>query len=272
MSAFSSIAPSSANSKIMHSDTFITAEEKRKLNRLKPNSYKMKQAIMKLRGKSTGFNIIAHNDNDIFDLYNFTEKDRIGRGAYGNVVKAEHLPTGNLRAIKMVDMESKNATGSFNSIMKFRQEIEIMKQVQHPHVIRLYETFEDKNYIYLVMELCQGGELFDRIVQQGHFTEGQVASITKDLLTTLNYLHKKKIMHRDLKPENFLFVEKNRSIESSTLKLIDFGLATTFHDSRVKFTKAGTPYYVFFFQNVRFLRVSTDGIQFLICFRLRRKY
>ncbi len=78
----------------MHSDTFITAEEKRKIDKLRPNSYRMKQAILKLRGKSSGFNIIAHNENDILDLYKFTEKDKIGQGNYGNVVKAEHLPTG----------------------------------------------------------------------------------------------------------------------------------------------------------------------------------
>ncbi len=155
------------------------------------------------------------------------------------------LSLGNMRAIKRVDMKRKKATGSFNSIMKFRREIEIMKEVQHPHVIRLYETFEDPKYVYLVMELCQGGELFDRIVELGHFTEGQVVHVTKVLLTTVNYLHKKKIMHRDLKPENFVFVEKDRPVESSTLKLIDFGLATTFDDSKVKSTKAGTPYYVF---------------------------
>ena len=119
-----------------------------------------------------------------------------------------------------------------------------MKFVDHPNIIKLFETFEDTRFIYLVMELCQGGELFDRIIAEGHFTEAQGAQIMKQILRCIFYLHSNGIMHRDLKPENFLFVEANDPIEKSTLKIIDFGLSCKFKEGDFKKTKAGTPYYV----------------------------
>lgn len=94
------------------------------------------------------------------------------------------------------------------------------------------------------MELCSGGELFDRIIGAGHFTEQQAAAIMQQMFRVVFYLHQQSIMHRDLKPENFLFVEPNQKIEKSTLKLIDFGLSCRFSPREFKGTKAGTPYYV----------------------------
>lgn len=89
-----------------------------------------------------------------------------------------------------------------------------MKFCDHPNIIKLYETFEDIRNIYLVMELCAGGELFDRIINAGHFTETQCAVLMKQILQTIHYLHENGIMHRDLKPENFLFVlDRLRSVE-----------------------------------------------------------
>ena len=119
-----------------------------------------------------------------------------------------------------------------------------MKFVDHPNIIKLYETFKDARNIYLVMELCSGGELFDRIITAGHFTEVQCAVIMQQILRIIFYLHSNGIMHRDLKPENFLFVEANLPIEKSSLKIIDFGLSCQFAEGEFMATKAGTPYYV----------------------------
>merc|ERR1712226_214956 len=107
-----------------------------------------------------------------------------------------------------------------------------------------FETFEDHKNIYLVLELCSGGELFDRIIASGHFKESDCAILMKQILRVIFYLHENGIMHRDLKPENFLFVESNEPIEKSTLKIIDFGLSCRFSEGQFKSTKAGTPYYV----------------------------
>ena len=92
----------------------------------------------------------------------------------------------------------------------------------HPNIIKLYETFEDKRNVYLVFEVCSGGELFDRIISEGHFSDQRARSIFSQIVKSLNYCHKHGICHRDLKPENFLFATKD---PDSPLKVIDFGLS-----------------------------------------------
>ena len=92
----------------------------------------------------------------------------------------------------------------------------------HPNIIKLYETFEDKRNVYLVFEVCSGGELFDRIISEGHFSDQRARSIFSQIVKSLNYCHKYGICHRDLKPENFLFATKD---PDSQLKVIDFGLS-----------------------------------------------
>jgi calcium-dependent protein kinase len=118
-----------------------------------------------------------------------------------------------------------------------------MKIMDHPNIIKLYESFEDHRNIYLILELCTGGELFDRIIDAGHFTEVQAATVMQHMFRAIFYMHENHICHRDLKPENFLFTTKE-PIDKCALKVIDFGLACKFAADQVLTTKAGTPYYV----------------------------
>lgn len=97
-----------------------------------------------------------------------------------------------------------------------------MQKLDHPNVLKLYEYFEDEKYVYLVTELCKGGELFDKIIEEEYFSEKMSATIFKQILQSLNYCHNQGIAHRDLKPENFLFESKD---VNSDLKIIDFGLS-----------------------------------------------
>merc|ERR1719181_1311776 len=115
--------------------------------------------------------------------------------------------------------------------------------MDHPNIIKLFESFEDHRNIYLILELCTGGELFDRIIDSGHFTEVQAAIVMQNMFRAIFYMHENHICHRHLKPENFLFTTKE-PIEKTHLKVIDFGLACKFGDDSVLTTKAGTPYYV----------------------------
>lgn len=129
---------------------------------------------------------------------------------------------------------------------RFKLEIDIMKQLDHPNIIKLYETFEDTRNVYLVMEICEGGELFDRIIEKGQFSEAEARHIFTQIMHALNYCHKNKICHRDLKPENFLLLTK---ADDSPLKMIDFGLSKFFDmkesaKALSMTTKAGTPYYI----------------------------
>ncbi|KJP89697.1 CAMK/CDPK protein kinase [Plasmodium fragile] len=169
------------------------------------------------------------------DFYNLSEEP-LGKGTYGSVYKATDKLLKIQRAVKVVSKKK------LKNVHRFRQEIDIMKNLDHPNVIKLLETFEDSKQIYLVMELCTGGELFDRIVKKGPFSEMYTSFIMKQIFSVLNYLHIRNICHRDVKPENFLFFDKS---PESLIKVIDFGLASYFSDTNSEMkTKAGTPYYV----------------------------
>merc|ERR1712151_363364 len=106
-----------------------------------------------------------------------------------------------------------------------------------------FETFEDTKNVYLVMELCGGGELFDRIVTAGHFTETWAACVMQQIFRSIFYIHESGVVHRDLKPENFLRLNKG-PIDKNVVKIIDFGLSTRWTPGQILTTKVGTPYYV----------------------------
>lgn len=169
------------------------------------------------------------------DFYDISEEP-LGKGTYGCVYKATDKILRTARAAKAVSKKK------LKNIPRFRQEIDIMKNLDHPNIVKLFETFEDDEKIYLIMELCTGGELFDKIVKKGFFTEAYACFIMKQIFGVVNYLHIRHIAHRDLKPENFIFYDRT---PESLLKIIDFGLASYFTDESPEMkTKAGTPYYV----------------------------
>jgi len=117
-----------------------------------------------------------------------------------------------------------------------------MKELDHPNIVRLLETFHDRvrGKFYLIMELCSGKEVFDRVSNAGYLNEMRAARIVKQMLLAVKYLHERGIVHRDLKPENFLFAS---DAEDAPLKLIDFGLATKLEKGQRLTTDCGTPGY-----------------------------
>jgi calcium-dependent protein kinase len=118
-----------------------------------------------------------------------------------------------------------------------------MCQLDHPNIVRLEEVYESHSEIYLVQELCLGGELFDRLDEQPdyHYTEAECARLIKQMLCAVRYLHSKGIIHRDLKLENFLF---SSTAKDSELKMIDFGLSKHFRYGEIQHEAVGTPYTV----------------------------
>jgi len=179
---------------------------------------------------------VCDNDGKLTDFYD-VDKKKIGEGSYGTVSKATNKSTGALRAVKSISKVQMKKHD------RFKEEIAIMKMMDHPNIIKLYESFQDSRCFYVVMELCVGGELFDRIIDLGHFTEVQAAIVMKQIVQAIFYMHENKVCHRDLKPENFLFSGKE-ALEKSLLKIIDFGLSCKFQEGQSLTTKAGTPYYV----------------------------
>lgn len=180
--------------------------------------------------------MIFKNQKDIDEVYQ-REKKTLGKGTYGEVTIGIHRDTNQKRAIKAIPR------AKIKNWSRFQTEVKILQTLDHPNVIKLYEYFEDEVNVYLVTELCLGGELFDRIVDAEYFSEEIAAGIFKQILQALNYCHRMKIAHRDLKPENFLFVDKT---QTSDLKIIDFGLSKIMDGGKLQRmkTRAGTPYYI----------------------------
>jgi len=128
------------------------------------------------------------------------------------------------------------------------REVAVMRQVHHENIVKLHDVFENNVEMCLVLDLLEGGELFDRIIEQGHFTEKNAAHCCEQLLEALDYCHQRQIVHRDLKPENLLFTKKckNKDVYAAdewNMKLIDFGLAGSCKPELLN-TPCGTPNYV----------------------------
>eukprot|EP00929_Paragymnodinium_shiwhaense_P096471 TRINITY_DN5805_c0_g1_i1.p1 TRINITY_DN5805_c0_g1~~TRINITY_DN5805_c0_g1_i1.p1 ORF type:complete len:655 (+),score=156.12 TRINITY_DN5805_c0_g1_i1:85-2049(+) len=212
------------------------------LQRSRPSLPLVQQAVSSEESASTVLNpchvqFIFDNRGHIEDIYESTKGQRLGTGSFGAVAKMKNKLTRAERAVKTI------CKLQLADLHAFRTEIEIMKLMDHPNIIKLFEHFEDANNIYLVMELCSGGDLFDRIVSDKYFSEERAAAKMRQILSGICYMHAQHVMHRDIKPENFLFVDKE-PIEKTTLKIIDFGLSKKFSPGEILTTRAGTPDYV----------------------------
>ena len=120
-------------------------------------------------------------------------------------------------------------------------EINIMRRLDQENIIKFYEAHENESYIHLIVEVLKGGELFDRVADNGAFIEKDTCLLMKRLLKALSYLHSKGIMHRDLKLENLILKDNDNNYD---VKLADFGLATLTSQSDQLFKRCGTPGYV----------------------------
>jgi len=163
----------------------------------------------------------------------------LGQGSYAIVKEAIHVKTGKTYAVKVIN--KKLMRGKEFMILN---EIEILKRVSkgHPNIVTLYDYFETPNNLYLVMDLCTGGELFDRIYNRGHYYEADAADIVRTVCSAVAYLHEKNIVHRDIKAENMLFKGKE---ENSPLLIADFGLSKIIDNQiTVLMTTCGTPGYM----------------------------
>ncbi len=168
----------------------------------------------------------------IHDFYQ-VEKE-LGKGTFAVVNLARRVEDGEEVAIKVIDKRKCKDTAAL------RNEVSCLKTCEHPNIIRLFELFESKSKVYLVMEVVHGGELFDRIVQLGKYTEKDARGLFQNLVGAIGYLHERSIVHRDLKPENLL-VSETTNVD---VKLADFGLSVVVKDGEQLDSCAGTPGYV----------------------------
>ncbi|KAL7195039.1 hypothetical protein ACSBR1_035291 [Camellia fascicularis] len=163
----------------------------------------------------------------------------LGRGEFGVTYLCIERDTKELLACKSI-LKPKLRTAV--DVEDVRREVVIMKHLpKDSSIVSFKEACEDDNAVHLVMELCEGGELFDRIVARGHYTERAAAAVTRTIVEVVQLCHRHGVIHRDLKPENFLFASKK---ENSPLKAIDFGWSIFFKPGERFCEIVGSPYYM----------------------------
>lgn len=170
-------------------------------------------------------------------------KDTLGKGTFASVKRGVRKADGAEFAIKVIKTQGQTP----EELAVVHDEIVVMRKIDHPNCVKLFDVFEDKKRVYLVLELLQGGELFDSIVAKGNYSEADAAATTKAINDAIMYLHGQGIAHRDLKPENLLYERKgSQGVGTGLLKVTDFGLAkigTKGTPIRMH-TACGTPGYV----------------------------
>ncbi|WOK91738.1 calcium-dependent protein kinase 17 [Canna indica] len=181
--------------------------------------------------------VLPRKTDKLKDHYTLGRK--LGQGQFGTTYLCVEKATGKEFACKSI---SKQKLASDEDVEDVRREIQIMHHLSgHPNVISIVAAFEDAVAVHLVMDLCAGGELFDRIIQKGHYSEKAAAELARVIVGVVQTCHSLGVMHRDLKPENFLFVNRK---ENSPLKAIDFGLSIFFKPGDTFTDVVGSPYYV----------------------------
>uniref|UniRef100_M0ZJY3 non-specific serine/threonine protein kinase n=1 Tax=Solanum tuberosum TaxID=4113 RepID=M0ZJY3_SOLTU len=182
-------------------------------------------------------NVLPYQTPRIGEHYTLGKK--LGQGQFGTTYLCTENATGHEYACKTIPKRKLFCKEDYEDVWR---EIQIMHHLsEHPYVVRIKGTYEDNLFVHIVMEVCKGGELFDRIVQKGHFTEKKAAQLMKTIVKVVEACHSLGVMHRDLKPENFLF---DSSDEDAKLKATDFGLSIFYKPGQYFSDVVGSPYYV----------------------------
>ncbi|KAG5589425.1 hypothetical protein H5410_039939 [Solanum commersonii] len=181
--------------------------------------------------------VLGRPMEDVRSIYIFGGE--LGRGQFGVTYLVTNKKTRQQFACKSIATRKLINKDDVDDV---RREVQIMHHLTgHRNIVDLKGTFEDKHHVHLVMELCAGGELFDRIIAKGHYSERAAAGVCRQMVTVVHNCHSMGVMHRDLKPENFLFLS---SEERSPLKATDFGLSVFFKPGDVFKDLVGSAYYV----------------------------
>ena len=181
--------------------------------------------------------MIHINKGDIESEYKFMRV--LGAGAFGEVKLAKHKESGALRAVKCLPRKELESSEKRRNMLL--NEYNILKQIDHPNVIKIFEMWQDQVYYYIITDYLQGGEIYKNVSTRKKFTELDCAKIIKQVLQALNYWHKDNIVHRDLKPENIMFETED---SNSSIKLVDFGFAEVFNPKKGLNEVLGTPLFI----------------------------
>ena len=185
---------------------------------------------------------LAHIETQrtVSDVYDTSRHETLGMGLNGAVVKVKHRLTGVTYAMKTMRLPS---TFEISAAKQLQEELEIMAQFDHPNILRLQEAFYTSHHVHMILELCDGGDLFEHLEAHDYGYDETLARKTiRTIFEAVDYLHKHGVVHRDLKLENILF---DGTGTSGLLKVADFGLAQHFkHGHHLRGSAVGTPYYM----------------------------
>ncbi|XP_022989374.1 calcium-dependent protein kinase 26-like [Cucurbita maxima] len=236
----SDISPTSINTHNLIAQEF----SKENKTKSKDNDYNQaflsptkKDFTMRKSAENQAYYVLGHKTANIRDLYTLGRK--LGQGQFGTTYLCTEITTGIEYACKSI---SKRKLIAKEDVEDVRREIQIMHHLAgHKNIVTIKGAYEDSLYVHIVMELCSGGELFDRIIHRGHYSERKAAELTRIIVGVVETCHSLGVMHRDLKPENFLLVNKD---DDFSLKAIDFGLSVFFKPGQIFTDVVGSPYYV----------------------------
>ena len=172
------------------------------------------------------------------DLNEYSELEKISAGSFCEVKKVLHIPTKQNRAVKII-----HKVGLQNNIINQKSilhELKILNSIDHPNILRCYAIYEDDLQYYIVTEFCEGGNLFQKILELKAFTENEAAEVVRQMLSALSFCHSKGILHRDLRPENVLLDSKGSSL---ALNISDFGTSCFLDVDRNLNSKFSSPFY-----------------------------
>ena len=185
--------------------------------------------------------LVQQAQGDPYEVYE--ELKLLGEGSFGKVFKVASKASRVIRAMKIINKQ-RAAMGSEEE-RALINEINILKSLDHPNILKVYEYFNTKRKLFIISELCTGGELFDKISHDKSFNEKVSAHVMKQLLSAVQFCHANGIIHRDLKPENILIESTEEAKkEYFSIKIIDFGTSDKLKKNKMMHKQIGTPFYI----------------------------
>ena len=205
-----------------------------------PSSSKLKLSKKSIASRQVTIKATTFTRLSLNNTYSqYLKVKKLGSGAFADVFLCFHKPTKTERAVKHI---RKQALSNCQKDSKFLlKEFQILRELDHPNILKCYEIFESDSLYYVSTEYCPGGDLFSEIVKLSKFTEKQAALIMFQLLSVLVYCHDKRVTHRDLKPENILLLEAG---EELSIKVADFGNSIIFNPDTRLTGCFGSAYYL----------------------------
>ena len=205
-----------------------------KANQRSPNSF-INTSVIKL----TSSTIVADSKTDA--EHDYKKLQILGEGTFSTVYEAQNRITDIMRAMKIIKRQKHS---SEQEKIEITNEINILKTMDHPNIVKIFEFYSNKDSYSIIMEYCRGGQLVSEIKSYGPFDEKYTAYVMYQIFSAINYCHSMNIIHRDLKPENILIVSKNKSNNYPNIKIGDFGMSKVVEKNAVQNLVVGTIYYV----------------------------